>query len=256
MRAILAIMSTMIRELIRRKDFYVLLIFLLALMAVLACQNFFQIEGISRYIRDFGYTLVMFFSFVIAVTFTAKQIPSEIESKTIYPLLAKPVSRHVVILGKFCGGAAVSIIAFMLFFGVYGIFYAFGGAGKSLILFGQGFVFGILFLCLTTALVVFFSNFMTMSANVTISFILYLLVNSFSTPLRNTVLLTKGFASAVSGVIYYLLPHFDFFDLRIRITHAWDPLPAWVVISVTVYTVFYCAILLYFAGVIFGRKKL
>ncbi|MGB2599665.1 MAG: ABC transporter permease subunit [Candidatus Omnitrophota bacterium] len=255
MRAVWAIACGMIKELIRKKDFYVLLIFMLVLLGFLSSQNFFQIEGISRYVRDFGYSLLMFFSFIVAVTFTAKQLPSEIESRTIYPLLAKPLSRHTVILGKFCGGVTVSIISFTIFYAIFTGFYMTGGEGKSLILLGQGFIFGILFLCMVTALVMFFSNFMTMSANVTLSFLLYLTIGGFSDSLRGIVLFSKGVISTLYGALYYLLPHLEFFDLRIRITHAWDPLPMWVVLSVSGYTFIYCFALLYFAGYVFGRKR-
>ncbi|RKY42752.1 MAG: hypothetical protein DRP85_01715 [Candidatus Makaraimicrobium thalassicum] len=256
MRAVLAMVCGMIKELIRKKDFYVLLIFMFLLLGLLSSQSFFQIEGISRYVRDFGYLLVMLLSFIIAVTFSAKQLPPEIGSRTIYPLLAKPLSRHTLILGKFCGGTVVSVISFVLFFAVYVLFYASTGEGGSLVLLGQGFVFGILFLCMATALVIFFSNFLTMSANVTLTFLLYLMISGFSNSLRDTALFSRGFASVASGMLYYLLPHFDFYDLRIRITHAWDPLPLWVVIAVTAYTLIYCSALLYFAGVIFRRKDL
>ena len=55
MRSIWAIVSSMIKELVRKKDFYVLLIFLLVLLVTLASQTIFHIEGISRYLKDFGY---------------------------------------------------------------------------------------------------------------------------------------------------------------------------------------------------------
>jgi len=256
MRTIWVITCSMIKELVRKKDFYVLFIFMVILLTLLFYQSFFQIEGITRYIKDFGYSLMMFFSFVIAVTFAAKQLPSEIESRTIYPLLAKPLSRHMVILGKFCGSVSVSVISFVLFFLVFGVFYVMGGEISGLVLLGQGFLFGILFLSLVSALVIFFSNFMTMSASVTLSFLLYIVIGGFSDSIRETVLFSKGLASVASGILYYLLPHFDFYDLRVRITHAWDPLPCWVVAVVTVYTLIYCFALLYFAGVIFRRRKL
>jgi ABC-type transport system involved in multi-copper enzyme maturation permease subunit len=246
----------MIKELVRKKDFYVLMIFMLVLLGLLASQNFFQIEGISRYIRDIGYTLVMLFSFIVAVTFSARQIPTEIESRTIYALLAKPLSRFTVILGKFWGCAMVSIISFIMFFAVYLAFFIAETGMGNLVLLGQAFFFGILFLCLTSALVVFFSNFLTVSANVTLSFLLYFIVTGFSDTLREAVTFSAGITSAVLGMLYYLLPHFDFFDLRIRITHEWDVLPAWIIAAVALYTVAYCFILLCFSGKIFEGKRL
>ena len=130
MRTILCLAGGMVKELLRKKDFYVLFILMIVLLVFLSLQTFFDVEGISRYIRDLGYTLVMLFSFIIAVTFCAKQLPSEIASGTIYPLLAKPVSRFKVVLGKFCGGFIVSAVSFTLFYGIFAIF-CFIGAGET-----------------------------------------------------------------------------------------------------------------------------
>lgn len=256
MKSITAIAVGMFKELIRKKDFYVLLIFMVVFMGLLASQSFFAIEGISRYVKDFGYSLLTLFSFIIAVTFCAKQIPAEIESRTIYPLLAKPLSRHTVILGKYCGGVTVSVCAFTMFFVVFCLFCVTGGDEIKPVLFMQGYIFGILFLCLVSALAIFFSNFLTLSANVTLSILLYMMISGFSNSLRGLAVSSKGLLTAVYGGIYYLIPHFEFYDLRIRITHMWDPLPLWVIVAVAGYTLVYCYMLLYFAGVIFGRRKL
>ncbi len=256
MRAVVAIVRGMVLELFRRKDFYVFLIFMLVLLGILSSQTFFHIEGISRYMRDFGYTLVMLFSFILAVTFTAKQVPSEIEARTIYPLLAKPISRFTFIFSKFFGGVAISVISFVLFFASFILFCLGEGQKLSPVLVAQSFFLGMLFFCMVCSMVVFFSVFMTMSANIAVSFLLYFYVINFSGPLRDAVISAKGFVAAMLGTFYYLLPHFDFFDMRIRITHAWDPLAGWVVAAITVYTAVYCLLLLYLAAMIFRRKKL
>ncbi|MDP8299829.1 MAG: ABC transporter permease subunit [Candidatus Tantalella remota] len=256
MRAVWAIACGMIKELIRKKDFYVLLIFMLILLGFLSYQNFFDIGGVSRYVRDLGYSLVMFFSFITAVTFTAKQLPSEIAARTIYPLLAKPLSRQTIIMGKFFGGVLVSGLSFTIFYAIFTGFYMTGGEGKSLVLLAQGYLFGLLFLCLVTALVMFFSNFLTMSANIVLSFLLYISIGGLADSLREIALFSKGIISVLYGAIYYFLPHLEFFDLRTRITHAWDPLPLWVVFSLSGYTVIYCCALLYLSGYMFERKRL
>ncbi|MBD3427276.1 MAG: ABC transporter permease subunit [Candidatus Omnitrophica bacterium] len=256
MRAIWAIASCMIKQLIRRKDFYVLLIFLLVLLGLLSSQTFFALEEVSRYIRDFGYFMVVFFSLIIAVTFAAKQIPEEIDNRTIYPLLAKPIDRATVILGKYCGSVLVSVFSFMVFYAAYLVFYLTSGTGGSFVLATQGFLMGVLFLFLVSALVIFFSNFLTTSANITLSLLIYMLISGFSESLRELVLYSKGLMAAVTSTLYYMIPHFDFYDMRVRITHAWDPLPFWVMGTITLYTLIYSSMLLYFAGLLFRRRKL
>lgn len=243
-------------ELVRKKDFYVLLVMLAVTMVALASQSFFQVQGVSRYVKDLGYTFITLFSMVISITVSARQLPEEIERRTIYPLLAKPVGRFEVIVGKFLGGTLASIISFTAFFAVYIVFFVIEGAGGQGMLLAQSYLFGILFLSLTSAIAVFFSCFLTVSANVTLSLLMYFAVSAYAGQMRDMILYSKGAASYAMGVVYYLIPHFDFYDLRIRLTHAWDPLAPWVVSSVAAYTLVYCSFLVYFSGRIFGRKQL
>ena len=256
MRSLWAIAKVSINELVRKKDFYVLFILMSVVLGFLSMQDFFGIEGISRYVRDFGYTLVMFFSFIIAATFTARQLPEEIETKTVYPLLAKPVSRFTVVGGKFWGGFTVLAAAFTLYYIVFAGFYLSGGDTVMPVLLLQGFAFGIFFLCLVCAMVVFFSNFMTVSANVTVSILIYFMVNGFADKLREAVLHAEVPLAGALSVLYYIIPHFDFFDMRVRLTHSWDPVAAWVVGAVLLYTVLYSVFLLYLSGKVFEGKEL
>jgi ABC-type transport system involved in multi-copper enzyme maturation permease subunit len=256
MRPELAVARCVVKELVRKKDFYVLFMFLFVLLALLSSQTFFHLEGVARYVRDLGYTMVMLFSFIISVGFSAKQIPSEIETKTVYPLLAKPISRSGVVVGKYLGGAAVSLLSFSVFFSAYAAFSILSGKGPAALLMAQAFACGALFLVLTSAMSVFLSTFLTVSANVTFSLIAYLSIASFSGEFRDAVLASKGASAYVLGAFYYLIPHFDFYDLRIRLTHDWEPLGAWVMLALTSYTFVYSFFLLYIAGRIFGRKDL
>ncbi|MBL7073387.1 MAG: ABC transporter permease subunit [Candidatus Omnitrophica bacterium] len=256
MTAICPIVFATIKEFIRRKDFYVLLILFCVLLTISSMQNFFQIENVSRYVRDVGYSLTVFFSFLIAVTVSAGQLPREIENKTVYPLLAKPISRRMVVFSKFCASAAVSVLSFLLFFIAFLAFDVMKTGGLNPLLFAQAAIFGTLFLCMVCAFVIFLSTFMTFAANITVSILTYLFITGFSDSLRDFSIYTKGAAAICSEIVYYLIPHFDFFNIRIRLTHEWGTLPLWVIASVGAYTVTYSFFLLYFAGVIFGRKKL
>ncbi|MBU0683204.1 MAG: ABC transporter permease, partial [Candidatus Omnitrophica bacterium] len=217
MSAIFAITGAMIKELIRKKDFYVLSILLMCFLLFLSTQNFFQVEGISRYIKDLGYSVMTFFAFIIVVIFTAKQLPTEIESRTIYPLLAKPLSRHTLILSKFVGSVVIAVSAYSIFFCVFVAFCVFKNVGVNNVLLLQAFLFGILFLCLTSAVVIFLSTFVTMAANVTISFLLYFLIVGFEDVLYTAMVYSKGAKEAMCVALYYIIPHMDFYDLRLRI---------------------------------------
>ncbi|MDW8308485.1 MAG: ABC transporter permease, partial [Verrucomicrobiales bacterium] len=121
MNRVLAIAGVVIRELYRRKDFYVLFVLTALITLLLGAVNFFNDPKIVRYLKEVCLLLIWISAVVIAVTTTARQIPSEKENRTIFPLLAKPVTRWEVILGKFAGcwlAAGIALLVFYLFFAV------------------------------------------------------------------------------------------------------------------------------------------
>src|SRR5436189_3777366 len=103
MSKILALSGVVIKELYRRKDFYVLFVLTILITVVVGAMRFFNDSSIVRFLKETCLWLIWICTVVIAVTTAARQIPAERENRTIFPLLAKPVSRWQVILGKFFG---------------------------------------------------------------------------------------------------------------------------------------------------------
>src|SRR5689334_5760323 len=121
MNVITAIAGVVIKEMYRRKDFYVLFVLTVLITLVMGSMNFFNDSGIVRYLKEVCLWLIWIAAFVIAITTTARQIPAERENRTIFPLLAKPVSRGQVIVGKFLGcwlACGLVLLVFYLFFGI------------------------------------------------------------------------------------------------------------------------------------------
>jgi ABC-type transport system involved in multi-copper enzyme maturation permease subunit len=256
MRQVFTIAKSLVLEFIRKKDFYVMLIFLLVLLGAVSFQVFFDIEGIGRYVRDFGYTMVMLFSFIVAVTTASRQIPAEIEARTVYPLLAKPVTRTAVVLGKALGAFIVSGAAFSVYLGIFILFSRGKADAINAALFAQSYFLGLSFLCMAVSVVTLFSLMIAVSANIAISVILYFFMLNFSDIVRKSVICSQGPSSWAMNIVYYLLPHFEFFDMRIRITHAWDPLKYDTFILILVYTFIYSYLCLGLAALIFKRRDL
>ena len=100
---IMAIAGVVIKEMYRRKDFYVLFVLTALITLVMGSVNIFNQDNIIRYLKEICLFLIWAASLVIAITMTARQIPSERENRTLFPLLAKPVTRHQLLLGKFVG---------------------------------------------------------------------------------------------------------------------------------------------------------
>lgn len=121
MNTVMAIGGIVVKELYRRKDFYVLFVLTALITLLLGTVNFFNEPKIVRYIKEICLLLIWVSSLVIAIGTAARQIPAERENRTIFPLLAKPVTRGQVIMGKFVGcwlACGVALLVFYLFFGV------------------------------------------------------------------------------------------------------------------------------------------
>lgn len=121
MNTVLAIAGVVIKELYRRKDFYVLLVLTALITGLLGMINFFNDPTIVRYLKEICLLLIWISSLVICITTAARQIPAEREQRTIFPLLAKPVTRWQVVLGKFAGcwfACGIALLVFYLFFAI------------------------------------------------------------------------------------------------------------------------------------------
>ncbi|MBU1086822.1 MAG: ABC transporter permease [Candidatus Omnitrophica bacterium] len=256
MSKILILARHTIKELLRKKDFYILIILFLGLAGFFYSESFFGIKDISRYLKDIGLSLVGLFSMIITITFSAKQIPAEIETKTIYPLLAKPVARTQFVLGKFVGSLFILLISFTAFYGLYLGFIFSKGEAASLILLGQYYILSILLLSLLAGFAMLFSLFFTISANIAITFLLYFFMFWYNETLRKLITVSTEKIAYVYNLLYYLLPHFEFFDIRIRLIHLWEPLPLWVMTSISIYTVIYTALIIWLTIIVFKRKNL
>src|ERR1700756_1256307 len=120
MNNIFAVASLVIKELYRRKDAYVLLIVTGLICMVMGSVNIFNDDKVVRYLKEICLLLIWICSVVIAITTTARQIPMERENRTLFPLLAKPLTRTELLLGKFAGcwvACGLTLVCFYLFFG-------------------------------------------------------------------------------------------------------------------------------------------
>jgi ABC-type transport system involved in multi-copper enzyme maturation permease subunit len=235
MNASLAIAMIVIKELYRRKDFYVLFILTAVLTISLGSINFFNDDRIVRFLKEACLLLIWLATLAIALTTTARQIPAERESRTIFPLLAKPVSRWDLILGKFIGcwlACGLALFVFYLFFAVI------SGSKEHawpVMQYFQAAWFHWIFLAVVIAMALFGSViFAAPSSNSTICFVVVLGILFVARHLNQIAMQEPEPLSSIVYTLYYLLPHLEFFDVRDLIIHnagliPWGP---WLLASV------------------------
>lgn len=222
MRAVAAIAGLVLKEIFRKKDFYVA--FFLAGLILFWAQSlhFYNVKNVSRYLAEIGLALIFFFSVVLSAALAARQYPSEVANRTLALILSKPVSRAQLVLGKYLGAAVSSLAAFTLFFAVFlGVLWWKAGSVDWAVAAQTWYLFA-LNLAVFSAMAGFFSYTLTVSANVTISLTVYYLISLYGSGLRESAARMAPGAREALELLYFALPHFEFFDLRQRFVHGWE----------------------------------
>jgi len=257
MSAVFALANVVIKELCRRKDFYVLFVLTAVISLLMGSVNFFNIPNIVRDLKEVSLLLIWISALVIALTTAARQMPAERENRTIFPLLAKPVTRAQVIAGKFLGcwlAVGVSLAVFYTFFIV--ISSSREGVWPLLNYF-QAFWLQWMMLAIVIAMVLFGSVLFTSPAeNVTICFFAVVGILLLGGHLNRVALQQSEPVRSIAYTIYFLIPHLEWYDIRRFIIHNW-PLVPWVdCLLATLYALVYVVAFLFGAWLVFRRKAL
>jgi ABC-type transport system involved in multi-copper enzyme maturation permease subunit len=200
-------------------------------------------------------TVVNLLSVVLAVLFAARQLPEEVSRRTVYPLLARPISRFDLLFGKFLGAYALSLIGLLLFALIaFGAMKWFGlGVG---VIFWQYLALRAAVLGIVCAVTMGLSVFVTPQAAVTLSLLLAMISQTFA----SAVLLMEGEAERVGQLFlrgtYFALPQFNLFDLSAKVSYGWPPIPAATVVQLFIYGIMHALIWLTIGTLKFRRQAL
>ena len=254
MTRILAITRTVWLEMIRRKDIYVLLILLVTLLFILMSLNIFGLGGMVRYVTDLGFTLAWLFSWILGINFAARQLPQEEARGTIYPLLAKPLGRGELILGKWLGAWSATAVATTVFYLLIVLIIRLRGGTVVPVPLFQALLLHLAAVGIVTAMAIAVSTRMTYGAAATMSYVIA--ISSFiivpQTP--QMIVNEQGFTRTALFAIYYALPHFELFDMRQRVVHEWGAVPGPVLGGIILYGLVWVGILLMLAWMGYRKK--
>ncbi|MEI7534359.1 MAG: ABC transporter permease subunit [Verrucomicrobiae bacterium] len=257
MSKIFALASVVIKELYRRKDFYVLFVLTALLTLAAGAVNFFHDDKIVRYVKDICLLLIWVSALVIAVVTTARQIPAEREARTIFPLLAKPVSRAQVIGGKFLGCWLATGVALVVF---YFFFAAVTGSKEQIwpwAVYLEAVWMQWSMLAIVIAMVLLGSiYFAAPSSTSTITLIVVGGILLLGTHLKTIALQQPEPMQFILTAVYFLMPHLEWYDLRDFVVYDMGTVPLPAVGLATLYAAAWTGIFLLLAWFGFRRKSL
>ncbi|MEO6181659.1 MAG: ABC transporter permease subunit [Verrucomicrobiota bacterium] len=253
----LAVSGIVLKELYRRKDFYVLFILTALITLVMGSFKLFNDDKIVRYLKEICLLLIWVSSMVIAITTAARQLPAEKENRTIFPLLAKPITRGQLVLGKFFGCWFSSGLALLLFYVFFGVISGTREHHWPVLNYFQAIWLHWIFLGIVIALVLLGSVvFTAVSSNATISLIVIVGILFVARHLNKVALQMAEPGRSIVYSIYFALPHLELFDVRQLIIHNLPLIPWKMWLLASLYGLAYALFFLVTTWVVFRRKSL
>ena len=243
-----------LREAIRHRLLYTLLFFAVTMIGFsVLIASLSYVEG-ERIIQDIGLASIRLFSVGIAIFVGIGLIHGEVDRRTIYTILSKPVTRSEFLLGKFIGLLLTVWLQLCLMALAFAVVSLLAGAPLDLGYAAALFLVGVE-LMVVVAVATLFSSFSTPMLSAFFTLGIYALGHLS----RNLYFL--GQESEVENVrraatlIYRLLPDLETFNLSIQAVHAL-PIPAAEVGWAVLYGLAYTTALLALAAYIFNRRDL
>ncbi|MCP5107702.1 MAG: ABC transporter permease [bacterium] len=248
-----AIAYNTFKEAVRNKIFYLLIAFGIFFAFSSKLISLLTIGDQVKILKDVGLASIHFFSVLIAVFTGINLVYKEIDKKTIYNILSKPISRSTFIVGKFFGLAFTLLTALVCMAVIFFLFLLIstGEFDRGVAVF---FVLLYLELLIITAISLLFSSFSTpiLSSIYTIS--LYLIgqvlwtFNLFKEQLKGPV------DKIAAHIVYYILPNLEKFNIKgaVVLKTGIEPFH---VLNAALYAVVYITAVLILTILIFNKRE-
>lgn len=251
MRRILSISLNTFRETLREKLLYNLLIFALLMIGSSILLSRLTLGDANRLILDLGLASINIFGVIIAIFVGIGLVSKEIDKKTIYTILSKPVPRYEFLLGKYLG-LCITLLANTAIM-VAGLF--------MVLKFMQVPIEGVLFksvlliyveLLVVTAVALLFSTFTSSTLSAIFTLAIYV-IGHLSADLKSLGGKLDSVSRAVLNTVYYVMPNLERFNLKGQVIHQLDVgMPDMMLIIC--YGIAYATLILVVATIIFQRR--
>jgi ABC-type transport system involved in multi-copper enzyme maturation permease subunit len=261
LKRVAAVAENTFRETVRERVLYNLLVFALLMIVTGLIMRDLSVRQDTKIIKDLGLVSMELFGVLIALFIGVGLVSKEIERRSLYPLLAKPLARGEFLVGKFLGLAFtllvnVSIMTLGLYLTLFAAPVGQDGRLARLDVFLLQAVLGIyLALLLVVAIALFFSVSTSSSALAAVFTLAVVVVGRFADVIRNMREVLPDTPGWLVRGLYYVVPNFHSLDLKSRIVHG-QPLAASDLLCLVAYALAYCVVLLAAASAIFRRRDL
>ena len=248
-----AIAINTFKEAIRDKVLYSLVVFAIIIIASSHIITPLTLGEMPKVIQDLGLAAIALFGLLVVIFVGTRLVYDEIDKRTIYTIITKPVSRGEMLVGKYLGEALVVLFIFgiMVFFYLLNVFVTVGHIHYKLFI---ALVFILLELLVMIAVVVFFSTFTTPVSSGIFSFFIYFIGHTSRDILVFAKLTKSEIIEVFARIIYFIIPNLSNFNLKAMAVHNVQFDRSFLYFSAS-YGVIYIIILLLISILIFSRRE-
>lgn len=265
MRAVSTIAANVFRESVRDRVPYNLVVFAIFLIGSSYLLGQLTAGQDVKIIKDLGLAATSIFGLFIAIFIGIGLVSKEVERRSIYALLSKPISRPQFIAGKYAGLvltlavnvgvmtlALYVVLAYMTFLATPDSRAAWETPGTDPALL-KAMLLIFVELMLVTAIALFFSTFSSPILSAAFTFGVYV-AGHFNADLRNySEVVDSAVATVFARVLYHVLPDLSAFDVKTQVVHGMA-VPAGYIATTVAYGFAYIAALLFVATYSFSRR--
>jgi ABC-type transport system involved in multi-copper enzyme maturation permease subunit len=266
MRTIRLIAVNVFKESVRDKVLYNLVLFALLLIAASYLLGQLTAGQEIKIIKDLGLSATSVFGLFIAVFIGIGLVWKEVERRSIYSLLAKPIRRHELIVGKYVGllltlAVNLSVMSIALYAVLASMMWTNPTAVKAATIEApvmdpnllKAFLLIFVQLMIVTAVALFFSTFSTPMLSAALTFGLYV-IGHFNADLRHFENVVSSRAAIVlARVLFYVFPNLAPLDITAQVVHG-QAVPFGYMAVTIGYGLLYSAALIVGATVVFARR--
>ena len=248
-----AVIANTFREAIRDRVLYNLVFFAMLVMGASVVIGNMTLGETIKIILDLSLAAMSVFGLLIAIFVGIGLVHKEIQRRTVYTLLAKPISRRNFVIGKYLGlmlvialNVAIMTAALLALMALYSPGPMNGGIFVAVLLI-------LVELMVVTAVAVLFSTFSTPTLSAMLTLGVWV-IGRFSSDLLEFARKTEDpVARVLVTGVHYLLPNLEKFDVKHLVVYNMAIEPAYVGGAV-VYGLLYIVFLIGLAAVIFERR--
>jgi len=253
MRSVLVIAKNTFKQVIRDRILYGILVFAFLFLGSTMVISSLSLGEDVFVMRNFGLLGIYLFGLIITIFLGASIVYEEVEKKTTYFLLAKPVTKAEMIWGRFLGLLIGIGVTMLLMAGAYLlIVYLNGGGFDRMAVWAIG--LQLLEMALLIGVLIMFSMF-TNPLAATIYTVLILYIGHLLSVIRSFALRSDGAVKPILLAVYYFAPNLEKFDIRSLVVHNLSISLKEIFLALA-YSVIYTVFAIYIAQKILNRKDL